>query len=59
MRRSQIVNVEMEIEGGGFEFDVAEHELDVAQVATIGEQAGGKGVPEHMATARPTGQGAL
>lgn len=55
----QVRQIEMQVERGGFEFDVTEHELDVADVATVRQQAGGKGMPEGMATARPAGIGKL
>lgn len=52
MRSFQLAHVEVRVNGGGFQFGMAQHDLDMPQVAAVLQQDGGKCVSEHVATAR-------
>ena len=42
MRRLKLGGVQMGVKPGGFEADVAEHGLNMAQIASVAQQSGGK-----------------
>lgn len=49
--RFHVMHPHMQIDRRGFQLRVAQHRLDVAQIAPVLQQGGGKGVSEHVATA--------
>ena len=50
MGRFQILHAQVQVKGPGFQFHMAQHQLDVADVAAVLQQAGGERVPEQMTT---------
>ena len=48
--RFQILHAQVQVKGGGFQFHMTQHQLDVADVAAVLQQASGERVPEQVTT---------
>ena len=51
VRGPDVVNAQVEVDGGGFELRVPHHHLDVADIAAIVQEGGSEGMAEGVATA--------